>query len=79
MTYVPVEMNEAKLLMFTDESLENDRNLRSQLGFLILLDDKKGNANIINYGSVRCPRVIQSVIARELHTPSRTDFTTRTY
>lgn len=60
-------MNEAKLLMFTYASFSNARNLRSQLGFIILVADKKGNANMIHYGSVGCSGVTRSVMASALN------------
>lgn len=65
--YVPLSMDGAKLLLFTDSSFANARDLRSQLGFVILLADEHGNANVIHYASSRCRRVTRSVMASELH------------
>lgn len=41
--------------------------MRSQLGFLILLCDEKGNCNVLHYGSSKCKRVTRSVMAAEIH------------
>lgn len=65
--FVPIDMDSARLLLFTDASFANTKDLKSQLGFLNILVDKHGNMNIINFGSSRCKRVTRSVMAAEIH------------
>lgn len=60
-------MNTVKLLVIADASFANARNMRSQLGFVILRTDVNGRENIINYESNRCRRVMRSVMASEVH------------
>ena len=52
--------------MFTDSSFGNTADLSSQIGYIVLLVDSTGRANILHYGSKRCRRVTRSVMAAEL-------------
>ena len=45
----------------------NNRDLTSQIGFIVLLKDKHDNASIINYGSWKCHRVTRSVLGAEVY------------
>ena len=45
----------------------NNRDLTSQLGFIVLLKDKHDNAAIFNYGSWKCRCVTRSVSGFEVH------------
>ena len=51
------------MVLFTDVSFANADKCKSQLGFVTCLVDCENRANIINYGSQRCRRVIGSVMA----------------
>jgi hypothetical protein len=75
LTYVPLDLARAKLLIFTDGSFANNKDLSSQLGFLIVLanEDRATNStleiygNIIHWNSIKCKRVTRSVLASELY------------
>jgi hypothetical protein len=48
LSYVPLDLSRAKLLIFTDRSFANNKDLSSQLGFLIVLanEDRTSNPNM---------------------------------
>lgn len=54
------------IAVFSDASFANTDRLKSQLGFVVVLTDRKGNANILYYGSAKCRRVARSVMAAGL-------------
>jgi len=61
--FVKLDLDSTKIVLFTDSSFANAKNLKSQLGFVIALVDKENNANIIHFGSSRCQRVTRSAMA----------------
>lgn len=67
LTYKRIDMSTMRLIVISDASFANTRNLRSQLGFIILMADETGTANIIHYGSSQCKRVTRSILAAEIH------------
>ena len=54
--------------MFTDSLFANNKDLLSQIGFVIVLADLINKANIIYWSLIKCKRVIRSVLALELYT-----------
>ena len=52
---------------YADAGFANNRDLSSQLGFIVLLKDKADNAAIIHYGSWKCHRVTRSVLGAEIY------------
>ena len=54
----------------TDSSFANNKDLSSQIGYVIVLADDQNNANIIHWQSIKCRRVTRSVLASELYTLS---------
>ena len=67
LSFCPLNLDKTKLIIISDAAFGNARGLRSQLGYLILLVDDTGAANIIHYASNRCKRVTRSVLAAEVH------------
>jgi len=76
LTYVPLQLDRTKIFIFTDGSFANNRDLSSQLGFIIVLANEnhtgdrnnfKIHGNIIHWNSVKCKRVTRSVLASELY------------
>ena len=65
--FVKLDIKTIRLLLFTDASFANCNNLKSQIGFLLVLADGSNNANILHYGSSRCKRITRSVMAAEVH------------
>jgi hypothetical protein len=56
-----------KLLVFTDASFTNNKDLLSQIGYVIILANASNNANTIHWSLVKCKRVTRSVLASELY------------
>ena len=67
LSYVPLDRNSVRLVLFTDASFANAKDLKSQIGFVLVALDKNMNANIVHYGSSRCKRTTRSVMAAEVH------------
>jgi hypothetical protein len=65
--YVKLDVNSLQLLVFTDASFANNKDLSSQIGYIIVLADTTKKANIIHWSSVKCKRVTRSVLASELY------------
>ena len=55
-----------QLLVFTNASFANNKDLSSQIGYILVLADGT-NANIIHWSSTKCKRVTRSVLASELY------------
>jgi len=54
-------------VIFTDASFANNKDLSSQIGYVIVLTDRNHSANIIHWSSIKCKRVTRSVLASELY------------
>ena len=54
-------------MIFTDASFANNKDLSSQIGFVIVLTDQNRTVNIIYWSSIKYKRVIRSVLASELY------------
>ena len=65
--YVKLDRNSLQLVVFTDSSFANNRDLSSQIGFVICLADSTNKANIIHWSSIQCKRVTRCVLAAELY------------
>jgi hypothetical protein len=53
--------------VFTDSFFANNYDFTSQIGFVIVLADKRNKANIIHWSLIKCKRVTRSVLASELY------------
>lgn len=76
LTFIPLQLNRTKLFIFTDGSFANNKDLSSQLGFIIVMateqrtEDKSTFeicGNIVHWNSIKCKRVTRSVLASELY------------
>ena len=65
--FVRLDPTNLKLLVFTDASFANNKDLSSQIGYVLVLADASGHANIIHWSSIKCKRVTRSVLASELY------------
>ncbi|KAI0994317.1 hypothetical protein K3495_g13865 [Podosphaera aphanis] len=65
--FVPLDINSLQLLVFTDASFAGNKDLSSQIGYVIVMTDKHKNANIIHWSSTKCKRITRSVLASELY------------
>jgi hypothetical protein len=64
--YVKLDSTKFQLMIFTNSSFANNRDLFSQIDYVICLADSK-HANIVHWSSVKCKRVTRSVLAAELY------------
>jgi hypothetical protein len=65
--FVPLDLDSLQLIVFTDASFANNKDLSSQIGFIIVLADKNNQANILHWSSIKCKRITRSVLAAELY------------
>ncbi|KAF1964003.1 hypothetical protein BU23DRAFT_585789 [Bimuria novae-zelandiae CBS 107.79] len=73
--YIPVNLIDAKLIVFVDGSFANNKDLSSQLGFILMLVNKSTDVdnafticgNIIHYSLTKCKRVTRSVLAFKIY------------
>ena len=67
LTFVKLDTRTLRIVAFTDSSFANNKDLSSQIGYVIVLADAQNNANIIHWQSIKCRRVTRSVLASELY------------
>src|SRR6266480_2395057 len=65
--YVPLDLDSLQLIVFTDASFANNKDLSSQIGFVIVLTDKNNQTNVIHWSSIKYKRITRSVLAAELY------------
>ena len=64
---MPLDISSLSLLVFTDASFVNNKDLSSQIGFVIILTDRNQFANVLHWSLIKCKRVTRSVLASELY------------
>ena len=75
MRYIPLDLATAKIMVFTDGLFANNKNLNSQIGFVLMIINEEANDNIyfIIYGnlvywsSTKYKRITRSVLASEIY------------
>src|SRR6266496_3833994 len=67
LTFVLLNIHSLNLIVFTDASFANNKDLSSQIGFIIVLIDRNRTVNIIHWSLIKCKRVTRSVLASELY------------
>jgi hypothetical protein len=74
--FIPLDLPTARLFVFVDGSFANNRDLTSQLGFVIVLANETavndGNeftirGNLVHFSSTKSKRVARSVLASEVY------------
>ncbi|KAF1968584.1 hypothetical protein BU23DRAFT_583232 [Bimuria novae-zelandiae CBS 107.79] len=73
--YIPITLINAKLIVFVDGSFANNKDLSSQLGFILMLVNKSIDSNntfticgnIIHYSLTKYKRVTRSVLASKIY------------
>ncbi|KAI0993781.1 hypothetical protein K3495_g14402, partial [Podosphaera aphanis] len=72
--FVPINLATAKIMVFTDGSFANNKDLSSQFGFVLILanEDQIGSktkvrCNLIHWSSTKCKRITRSVLASEIY------------
>jgi hypothetical protein len=64
-TYVPMDMETLKLVVYADASYASNADLTSQIGHIALLMDASNNAVPLSYRSCKSKRATRSVVAAE--------------
>jgi hypothetical protein len=74
LSYVHVDLNAAKIFIFADESFANNKDLSSQLGFLVVIAYENHLesffaliGNIMHWSSTKCKRITRSILALEVY------------
>ncbi len=55
------------MIIFIDASFANNKDLSSQISFIITLTDRNNQANILHWSSIKCKRITRSVLTAELY------------
>ncbi|PVH83472.1 hypothetical protein DL98DRAFT_615736 [Cadophora sp. DSE1049] len=73
--YILVDLNSAKIYVFVNGSFANNKDLSSQIGFVLAIgSETEGStgftffSNIIHASFIKCKRVTRAVLASELYT-----------
>ncbi len=48
--FIPLDLQSIHIMGHVDAAFANNAEMSSQLGFIVLLEDKYDNASIINFG-----------------------------
>jgi hypothetical protein len=64
---VLLDISSLSLLVFTDASFTNNKDLSLQIGFVIVFTDRNQSVNILYWSLIKCKRVTRSVLASELY------------
>jgi hypothetical protein len=64
--YVKLDSTKLRLMIFTNSFFANNRDLFSQIDYVICLTNSK-HVNIVHWSSIKCKRVTQSVLAAKLY------------
>jgi hypothetical protein len=67
LSFVKLDIETLQLLVFTDSSFANNKDLSSQIGYILVLADLLNKVNIVHWSSVKCKRITRSVLASELY------------
>lgn len=62
-----LDMSTVGLFVITGASFSNVKNLRSQLGYVIIMMHSSGASYLVHYGSIICRIVTRSILATENH------------
>ena len=65
--YVKLDFDSLRLMIFTDSFYVNNRNLIFQIDYVICLIDASNWINILHWSSIKCKRMIRSVLIFELY------------
>ncbi|KJZ72869.1 hypothetical protein HIM_07813 [Hirsutella minnesotensis 3608] len=73
--FVPIDLATAKVFVFTDGSFANNKDLSSQIGFVIMIVNETAcsdeaftiHGNLVHWSSTKCKRVTRSVLASEIY------------
>jgi hypothetical protein len=64
--FCKLDVKSLHVVFYSDASFAGNLDLSSQIGGIILLKDKNGNAHVLYWFSKKCPRVTGSVLTAEV-------------
>jgi hypothetical protein len=64
--FCKLDVKSLHVVFYSDASFAVNLDLSSQIGDIVLLKDKHGNAHVLHWFSKKCPRVTGSVLAAEI-------------
>lgn len=71
---VPIDLKIAKIIVFNDGSFDNNKDLSSQIGFVIILVNEDASHNeltitgsFLHLTSIKCERITRSVLASKIY------------
>jgi hypothetical protein len=64
--FCKLDVKSLHVVFYSDASFAGNLDLSSQIGGIILLKDKNGNAHVLHWYLKKCPRVTGSVLAAEI-------------
>jgi hypothetical protein len=67
LSFVKLNIETLQLLIFTDSSFANNKDLLLQIGYILVLADLLNKANIVYWSLVKCKRITRSILASELY------------
>lgn len=65
--YIKLDQNSLQLVIFTDSLFANNKDMSSQISYVICLSDIINNANIIYWSLIKYKKVIHKVLVAELY------------
>jgi len=74
--FIQLDLKKTALYVFVDGSFANNKDLSSQIGFIIVFGNERAldqentfqlRGNILHWGSTKCKRVTRSVLASEIY------------
>ena len=67
LTFIPLDLNSLSVIVFTDVSFANNRDLLSQINFIIVLTDRNQDINILYWSLIKCKQVTYSILTSKLY------------
>ena len=66
--FVKLDRDTLKLLIFTNLLFANNKDLLSQIGYILVLANEKNRANIVHWLLIKYKRIMRNILALELYT-----------
>lgn len=63
--YVTLDPKSLQLIVFCDGSFASNEDLSSQCGYIVLMADEQGKANLLHCASAKTKRIVRSVLGAE--------------
>ena len=65
--YIKLDQDTLKLVVFTNSSFANNKDMSLQIGYVIYLANATNKPNVIYWSSIKCKRVTHSVLVAKLY------------